>query len=208
MPVVVQTSVEGVALWWIEPKSPTLWKDAGAVLKEIHKINLNGFGALDLRDGTLEGELASWKEFILLHKPDQGFLVEEGYINNDEANQVEAAFGDILKIKVDQASFLHHDFHGSHIFSDGKRITGVIDLASAVAGDPRYDVAMAHFFLSSENRAYFNQGYGDLASDPLVSRYLLCIAARKVEYRHKKGFKERIPNAVETLKESLKNIRS
>lgn len=203
-PVAIQTAVEGTALRWLNSeKQSIIWEAAGKVLKQIHSIKLKGFGPLSLESGRLEGGLGSWKEYILANKPDLDYLAEQGFLSNAEMEKIEKVLLDISEVEVPQASFLHNDFHGAHIFTDGRGITGVIDLAGASAGDPRYDIATTHFFLSPENQAHFDRGYGDLALDPMVLKYHLLVAARKVEYRSRKGFKKRLPRAVEILKKSL-----
>ncbi len=206
--IVVQTAAEGIALNRLTPeqRSSKVLQMAGQTLRKIHDITLSGFGKLKLHDGELEGSSPSVKDYVEHYKPDLMYLTEHGFLETPECGVIERIFGEISETEVPRASFLHDDFHGAHIFTDGERITSIIDLAGASAGDPRHDIAVAHFYLSPTDRAYFDQGYGDLALDPLVSMYHLLVAARKVEYRSKKNFTDRIPNAVKILKSSLQDI--
>ena len=43
------------------------------------------------------------------------------------------------------SSLIHMDFHPLNLISDGTRITGIVDWASAAAGDPRADLARTVF---------------------------------------------------------------
>jgi aminoglycoside phosphotransferase (APT) family kinase protein len=42
---------------------------------------------------------------------------------------------------------LHLDYHGLNVMTDGERITGVLDWANALAGDPRACFARTYMFL-------------------------------------------------------------
>ncbi|MDO8656268.1 MAG: phosphotransferase, partial [Nanoarchaeota archaeon] len=124
-------------------------------------------------------------------------------INQEESQRIRKILQEIKELHIPQGFFLHGDVHGVHIFSDGSDITGIIDPGYAMSGDPRLDVAYTHYFLTPQERIHFNEGYGDVANDPAVSKYFLLIAIDKIKYRHSQGFKYRIPHAVAALKEVL-----
>jgi aminoglycoside phosphotransferase (APT) family kinase protein len=214
-PMVIQTALTGFPLDHLEKpeKLLALTEEAGKILRKIHKIKLEGFGKLEIRNGQLHGQSSSWKNSLLEYNPngvgfnDTAYLVDNGFISPDEAKKIERVFAQILEVDLPQAAFVHNDFHKYHLFTDGEQITGVIDMGAVSAGDPRFDLAKSHFYLSKEERAAFDQGYGELASDPLVARYSLLVAGRKVIYRHSKNFLDRIPEAVRRLKQSLEEIK-
>lgn len=213
-PMLVQTAVLGAPMSRAQEtqRSPKLHTAVGEMMKRIHDIKLAGFGKVEVRDGNLHGQSTSWKESLLAYKPngvsntDVAYLIDNGFINSVEARKIENAFAEVLDVDLPQASFLHNDIQGGHVFTDGEKITGIIDMGGVSAGDPRFDIAIAHYFFPKELRPAIDQGYGELSQDPLVDKYFLLTAARKIVYRHKKKFIDRIPKAVELLKSSLDSI--
>ena len=209
-PMIVQTAVSGIPLYRSErARDPKLYTAIGEMLNKIHQIKLEGFGKLEVKDGKLRGQSSSWKQSLLDYNPngvsytDVAYLMDHGFIDAGEARKIENAFTQVLEVDLPQASFLHNDIQSTHIFTDGEKITGLIDMGGASAGDPRFDLAKTRFYFPKELWPAFAQGYGELAQDPLVDKYLLLATARKVIYRHKKNFPERIPEALEALKQSL-----
>lgn len=66
-------------------------------------------------------------------------------------------------------TFIHGDYTTDHVLFAGRRLTGVVDWATATFGDPLYDVAQALFlpgmdsaddFAITEDVAEFFIGYG------------------------------------------------
>jgi len=55
----------------------------------------------------------------------------------------------IDRIGISTASLVHFDYHPLNILTDGHTITGVVDWATAAAGDPRADVARTVAALSA-----------------------------------------------------------
>jgi aminoglycoside phosphotransferase (APT) family kinase protein len=208
-PVLIQTAAYGIALKQLamEQITPKLWQAAGRTLRRIHDIKLEGFGTLDLSSGKLEGQSATLNQRYLDQKPYVlQYLAKCKFLSSSDIEKIEAAFCNILEADVGQASFLHNDFDRNHIFTDGERITGIIDLGAAYAGDPRSDIAVSHYFLPPDARADFDRGYGDLVLDPLVSQYDLAVAARKLIIRDRRGLTDRIPGAIEILKKTLNQV--
>lgn len=210
-PMIVQTAVAGMSISHSPEakKSPKVYAAIGEMLKKIHEIKLEGFGKLKVRSGQLHGKSSSWKQSLLEHNPngvsfaDTTYLVEHGFIGQAEARKIGDVFDEVLELDLPQASFLHNDVQEGHIFVDGKKITGLIDMGGVSAGDPRFDIAKTHFYLPRRFWADFDSGYRELSQDPMVAKYFLLVAARKVIYRHSNNFIHRIPEAVEILKQSL-----
>lgn len=202
--IIIQTMVSGTPLGRVEAaQRPSVYKEAGRILREINNIKLEGFGRLKVESEKLKGEHSAYKEAREAVKPEFEYLLEHGFINQAELEKLNQIYEEIAGIDLPQAFYLHNDFHGSHIFTDGGKVTGIIDLGNSYAGDPRKDIAIAHFFLSPKERAAFDEGYGDAVNDPMIDKYITISAAQKVEYRHKKKFTERVARALQILKEQL-----
>lgn len=178
-------------------------KAAGKMLKKIHEIKLEGFGSLKFHNNKLSGSLKTWRENVEHFRPDFEYLNEQGYINDKEFKKLVDAHEATASVFLPQASLIHGDYSPQHIYTANGAITGIIDLGVCRAGDPRKDIATMHFFLSPDEAKIFDSGYGSLANDPMMTRYDLLQAAVKVEYRAKKGFADRLPAALEALKNNL-----
>lgn len=202
-PILVQEAARGTSLRQSQDKNPKLWKDAGRVLSRIHQIKVDGFGSFKVENEKLKGEEDQLKVF----KPDFTRLVTLGHLDERERNELEKVFSEIESIDMPQASFLHNDYHSGHIFTDGDTVSDIIDLGGSFAGDPRRDIAVVRYSMlstSPSNIEVFNRGYGKLANDPVVSRYFVLIAARKLlRYTSRKGLEDDIPEAVSKLKTAL-----
>lgn len=81
-------------------------------------------------DNHLDGYYANWHAWF-----DASFLERDLY---------ETVFRQMLEFAdscPDQRALIHNDFQLENVLADGARITGVIDWANALYGDPLYDVA-------------------------------------------------------------------
>lgn len=205
-PVIVETRSEGASLKHLkeEENLPRLLEQTGKILKTIHNIPLDGFGELKIENEKLVGSRSSWQEYMETYEPRIQYVLENGFINQDEDRRIREILQEIMESDIPQGFFLHGDVHEMHIFTDGKDVTGIIDPGYALSGDPRWDVAYAHFFLTPQERIHFNDGYGDGVHDPVVSAYMLMIAVDKIKYRHAGGFIHRMPQAINTLKDLLR----
>ena len=88
-PLMIQTAAEGIPLNRINPEKDRLqiWELAGKTLKQIHAIQIEGFGKLDVEQGKLSGELTSWKEWVAQAKKRTDYLVEHEFITQDETEK-------------------------------------------------------------------------------------------------------------------------
>jgi len=208
-PILVLTKVLGESIKHLgnNQLSPQVWESAGSILKQMNEIKMEGFGWLISSDGALKGEFAQWRDYIGGHHSRAQYIFDHGFIDEDEQRRIEEIFEELEGADIVQPYFLHGDYHGPHIFTDGQKVTGVIDFGGAKAGDPRRDVAYAHYFMSPEARSHFNRGYGDVATEPLVSKYLVLIAVDKIEYRHKRGYLDRLPSSIESLKNAMISVK-
>jgi len=209
--IFVQTAVPGKQLSRSPlQESPEIYEDIGQMLKKIHEIKLPGFGKLEISDGQLKGQSVNWRDSLSAYHPNKvsyidaaDYLQEHGFINSDEVEKIKKAIASVSEIELPQASLLHNDVQPAHIFTDGKKITGLIDMGGVSAGDPRFDIAKTHYYLNKRFWLAFDKGYGELTQDSLIDDYLLINSARKLVYRHKNNYTARIPKAIEMLKECL-----
>lgn len=187
-PIIIESKVEGQSFRDGEISSPAM-ESAGTILEKINSIPIDGFGRIIVKNGKLAGELDCWKDFFSKYHRHNEYALENGFIGKSEFGHVGKLIDEFSNQHVSQGYFLHGDYHGAHIFSKNDAVTGVIDYGHALSGDPRYDIAYAHFFLSPEQREYFNRGYGEQSTDEEVRKYLTLIAIQKVKTRHSRGSK-------------------
>lgn len=183
-----------------------LFAHAGAMLRRLHEAPIDGYGALTLRDGVLRGASASWRDYWLIdntYDRDLEAIARDGLVTGSEWARVERAIDTMIAAEVGPARLLHNDFHGAHIFTDGRAITGVIDFGNALAGDPRYDIAMSRYFCDAIEAEAFTRGYGALALDPMVHTYGIYVAAIKVLWSQRTGNAAGVGRGVAILRRAL-----
>lgn len=184
-----------------------VYNDAGTVMKRMHNIKLPSFGKLSLSGGKLVGEIKSFPEYMTKGDPNDSnwmYAIKHKLITEEESQKVLEIWERISHMTVDQAVLSHNDFHGGHIFTDGEKVTGVIDFTDARGEDPRWDLCMAMFFQNDEERKAFEQGYGEIASDPVIKDYLIFVAVCKLGWRYKHGHTNDEDNSLEVFRKELK----
>jgi aminoglycoside phosphotransferase (APT) family kinase protein len=207
--VLIQEAAVGVSVHSIprDERTPTLYHAMGTMLAKINAIQIDGYGALENHNGTLRGKFATFSEAMQKRQPNFEMLVAKGHITPQEQQTLQRIFEEISNVDLPHASFLHNDFSGKHVFTKDRSISGVIDFGGAMAGDPRRDIAVTQYFLDPNGIPAFNEGYGPLTQDPLILSHTAILAANKLEYRLKKDFKERIPEAIDKLRLALKQVK-
>lgn len=185
-PILIEAAMPGLPMSKLDAsKRGELMNEAGALLKRIHQITLPGYGWVETSEGGLRGEHESWGAFLVDGESEIAqYLSEHGLISEDEKKALHELWAELETVPLSQGSLLHGDFQAEHIFTDGERITGVIDWGGARVGDPRYDIAVSGTFIDGSEWEDFKRGYGALADDPLVEAYGTMIAARKLKLRH------------------------
>lgn len=177
----------------------------GQLLHTFHQIKINQFGLLVPTEQELKGTSPTWKNYWLspsnLDWIELPYLVEANVITTSQLRLLEKVHLELAELEMSQSSLLHQDLHQKHVFLTGSTITSIIDLGRLMAGDPRYDVAMSLLFQPSEAQLAFKQGYGSLADDPVVKKYMVTIAAGKVAWSFKFRFQERFQTAVNTFRD-------
>ncbi|KKT86700.1 MAG: hypothetical protein UW86_C0024G0001 [Microgenomates group bacterium GW2011_GWA1_Microgenomates_45_10] len=212
----IMSSAEGIEMREadISPEqSASIYQNLGELLRKIHNIKLKGFGTPRVNNEELEGEFASWKDYWGSKEAHNqigiNFLLRRKLITPDEAKKIEKVYNEIASLDFGQASLLHRDMQYAHLFIKEGKISDIIDLGSLIAGDPRYDIAMSLLFQNSEEQESFKKGYGELANDPVVIKYLLIIIVEKILFRsttHKKDDQLFLDKLGDTLTNKIHDV--
>lgn len=129
-PVLALAALPGRALGRLgrpSTASPAAWAAAGAVARRLHEAPLPPWPrqSLDTSVARLDEE-CEW-------------LVTDGVLPRDlvarNRQVAEAA------LRAYTPAFIHGDLQVSHVFTEGDKVTGVIDWSEAGPGDPLYDLA-------------------------------------------------------------------
>ena len=186
-----------------------LYRNAGTLLKKIHEYKIEGFGDLIIDGKHLKGKYDTPKEFWNARTKEHTIyqylkdLLTNNLVDKSTYELVLQSFNDLCGLQLPEAVFVHGDFHQDHIFTDLKRITGVIDISNGFAGDPRYDIAYTLFFLNTKQRESFLEGYGVPFPDEILLKYLIFIAGEKISWRYKKGNMEGVKVAKDVLDNAI-----
>lgn len=213
-PTVIMTSAVGETIKEAKPsqeQNDVIYEHLGEILKKINETKLEGFGQLTVKDDTLVGKFSSWNEYCKSqnehHSRALDFCVDNNFVTNEDANKIKDIHKEIEQLDFGKASLLHKDIHQNHFFVQGSNVTGIIDLRSLMAGDPRYDIAMSLVFQNPRQQEYFKKGYNsNLAHDPMVNKYMITIIIRKLFFRSKQEIKGNIEKLLIPLKEALIKI--
>jgi len=122
-------------------KDVRLIKEAGSILAKMHSIKFSSFGWIV--NTEIKPCFRSWPDFVFydlgvkLNKLSRVAKIKKPFINKCldyvENNR------ELLEVKS-KPCLLHKDYHFSHILSDKKRITGIIDFEWAIAGHSELDL--------------------------------------------------------------------
>lgn len=209
-PTMIIEAAEGVSLEETnlsETEKEKIYQSWGEILRRINEIKLEGFGTLEVVDGKLRGKYKSYEEYC--HSQENNYnevvntLVKNNLITPEEAEKLHRIIKEINSLNFGQASLLHRDLKKEHIFINHGKITGIIDLGRLQAGDPRNDIAKSLLYQNNKEKDFFKKGYGKLADDPIVIKYLAVRATTVALPRTKEGHKEVAEKALEILKKIL-----
>jgi aminoglycoside phosphotransferase (APT) family kinase protein len=213
-PTVIMTSAIGETIGEAKPsqeQEDIIYEQLGEILRKINETKLEGFGQLMVKNNTLVGKYSSWKEYSESQNERNNkaldFCVKNNFVTNEEADKIRGLYKEIELLDFGQASLLHKDIHQSHFFVQGSDVTGIIDLGSIIAGDPRYDMAMSLVFQNPRQQEHFKKGYdNDLVNDPMVNKYMITIMIRKLYFRSKPEIKGNVDILLQPLKDSLSKL--
>lgn len=214
-PTIIMTSAVGENISEAKPsqeQNDIIYEHLGEILGKINETKLEGFGQLVVKNGTLVGKFSSWNEYCKSrdehHKRALDFCVNNNLVTNEEADKIKNIYKEIEQLDLEKGSLLHVDLHHEHFFVQGSDVTGIIDLGSLMAGDPRYDIAMSLVFQNRRQQEHFLKGYNsDLAYDPMVNKYLITILIRKLYFRSKQEIKGNVDVLLSPLKDLLIKLK-
>lgn len=179
----------------------------GAFLARVHDVRVDGFGWIDLDPRAADparepgrGLFASWRDFVLTNLDAHlATCTRIGAITPPQRRRIESVFAerDGLLGGV-EPSLLHGDLSGRNVFTDGERITAVIDWEDGLAGDPAFDLAFWATFHPEEHHPALLSGYRPVRPLPadFPARfwlYFLRVALSKTVQRHRFGYPDRVP---------------
>lgn len=213
-PTVIMTSAVGETINQAKPsqeQNDIIYEKLGEILRKINETKLEGFGKLEVKNNALVGKFTNWKQYCELenerHNKALDFCVNNNFVTNEEANKIRNLYREIELLDFGQASLLHKDIHQGHFFVQGSEVTGIIDLGSIMAGDPRYDIAMSLVFQNPRQQEHFKKGYNDdLVNDPMVNKYMITIIIRKLYFRSKQENKDNVEKLLSPLKNCLSKL--
>ena len=136
-PCLLLRHVGGRPLTGVEP----VLRTAGAHLRAVHDIKLDGFGSLVVH-GPIRGEDLTWADTVRRRTTRLEPIIDAGLIDADLVARAGVALekGQQLFDAVPSGRLLHGDFHPRHVYASDERITGIIDWGDATSGDPVYDL--------------------------------------------------------------------
>jgi hypothetical protein len=229
-PFLIQERVEGIPLdTWILEQKPNrkdivdMMRNLGVMLGRVHSIRTpGGYGLIN---DSGEGRYKTWLG-CLQHKSvrlknrkqvkilDLTVLSKSGGLSTTNLDKVRGLFRqhtDLLAIE--KPFLLHNDLTLKNVFVDPSslRITAIIDLHNALAGDPAYELARFYYFY--RGRGYYEhllEGYQRGGADfGLRQRlYFVHVLLEKLEWINgrEKQFPGRFERDLATLKDTLDQI--
>lgn len=213
LPTMIMSGAEGKILKELDipqEQKDMVYEELGSILKKINETKVKGFGPLVMNDKEITGKFSSWSEYLKSREEHNlkclNFCLENEFITKEEFDELSDVFEDVYSIEFNESHLLHNDMHHGHFFVEEGKISGIIDLGSLMAGDTRYDIALALFFQKPEQQAYFKKGYGELADDPVVYKYMAVIILQKIFFRSKEDVKGNVSALLPVLEDVLNKI--
>jgi aminoglycoside phosphotransferase (APT) family kinase protein len=132
----------------VEERTPFL-RQAGACLRQIHSMQLDGFGWLDeqlyRRHGTVRGSDPTWRDAILKDIPASlDYFRRTGALESQLIERIERIVGSAepLLATITIGRLMHGDVGELHVWVDPQHgaITSFVDFGERSAGDPIWDM--------------------------------------------------------------------
>lgn len=186
---------------------PLLLGRLGSLLARIHRIEVPGFGWVDIdpraADPTAQpgqGLFDSWRDYLTTNLDahvDRCRQIE--VIDRFEARRIltilTTGFDSLEK---SPSVLLHGDLSSRNIFTDGASITALIDWEDCLAGDPVFDLAFWATFQPEDRYPHLLGAYAAETALPAdfdrrFWLYFLRISLSKTVQRHRFGYPDRVP---------------
>lgn len=195
----------GVVLTDIQDKNSlylpaSILESLGLMIARVHQIKVPEFGPITIIQNAGHSYVAQgvhryWSDYIFchLHKHITA-CTDMGALSFVEAELVHNLFMRYESIFMCKEGVLLHGDLGSHnLFSDGKKITALIDWEDCMSGDPLFDLAYWGTFFKDYMRDELLIGYKQHAQLPADFElrywlYYLRIALSKTVHRHRFGY--------------------
>jgi hygromycin-B 4-O-kinase len=139
---------------------------AGEVVAALHDVGMPGCGSVRA-DGTVP--VATWAPIMRLSRldPPVDELVRLGRAHDIPQSWIEASVNELgghddLFASVPHR-LLHGDLSANHVLTDGRRITGFVDLEQAFAGDPAFELVRWDYFREATPVGWLRAGYDRVA---------------------------------------------
>ena len=181
----IETKIDGDGLGVVKLNKSELesvMRDLGSLLKKMHGVKTQGFGFIN---GNLKGEFETL-DFLTgdIELRLRNFS-SENLISRDKIRNIARYFLENVGLMTNAESrLLHNDVACDNCIVKNKKLTGLVDLGDAFAGDPMYDVARAYQLLTvdykDETVDNLLLGYGEFDMR-VFNFYLLYHAIRTID---------------------------
>ncbi|QVL31990.1 phosphotransferase [Telmatocola sphagniphila] len=186
-----------------------LLTNLGRWIGKLHAEKVSsGFGWLKLdpddplgchADGTshYRGLFNCWTDFLEVNlEKHLSRCVELNALDKAEANRIEGWFSKLWSVLASSPSaILHNDLSMDNVFTDGRKITAILDWEDALLGDPIFDVASWATFQPVRRHSAFLIGYfreqrQQIDFEARFWFYFLRIALARTVLRDRLGLKD------------------
>lgn len=198
-----------------------LLTDLGRRLAQMHALRGIGAGLMSVANTgapagpTVRGAHDAWPDYVVTQLESHLATCRDlGAVDAAEVRNIETLFGATASLTANVPLVLLHGDLGNHnIFTDGERITQLIDWEDCLYGDPVFDLAFWATFHPERRHEWLLGGYRefvplDEADQRRFHLYFLRIALAKTVLRSRLGItdmpgrapaSQRIQNAVKAL---------
>lgn len=172
-PYVLMTKLEGAPLSHVVPalslaQLRDVYDQMGALLARVHDITLDAFGYITTRVIDSHASNEAYMRFQFEKKCAEMDAHGGDASLRRSVEQYVSVHGDLLSL-AQTPVLCHDDYHEGNVLvaEDGARwrVTGIIDVENAVAGDPLLDIAKTDYYAikgDAAKREGFLAGYGPL----------------------------------------------
>ena len=120
-----------------------------ATLTAIGQVNTSDTAGYGDWGADRQGKFASWHDYLIqvIENHEQGFyanwhaLFDSTFLDRDAYEAIYRRMLELLSYCPNERALIHNDLWFENILAENGVITGVIDWANALYGDPFYDVA-------------------------------------------------------------------